>query len=60
MESSVDYYTLSNGMKMPLIGLGTYMLNNKDSIVNAIHNLGYRHIDTAAVYYNEELIGEAL
>eukprot|EP00347_Sterkiella_histriomuscorum_P003616 403363605 len=45
---------------MPLIGLGTFQLNSKEAIVNAIQNLGYRHIDTAWLYQNEELIGEAL
>lgn len=53
-------YTFSNGYKMPLIGLGTFQLIEKESIVNAIVNIGYRHLDTAWLYMNEELIGEAL
>ena len=33
---------------------------DKDAIVNAVLNLGYRHLDTAWLYQNEELIGEAI
>lgn len=51
---------LNNGKKMPLIGLGTFKLFDKDSIINSIENLGYRHIDTAAYYENEHIVGEAL
>ena len=53
MESSKDIL-LSNGQRMPLVGLGTFSLKDKDSIVNAIVNLGYRHLDTAYFYANEQ------
>ena len=33
---------------------------DKEAIVNAVLNLGYRHLDTAWLYQNEELIGEAI
>ncbi|CDW83450.1 aldo-keto reductase family 1 member b10 [Stylonychia lemnae] len=35
-------------------------MNSKDAVVNAVKNLGYRHIDTAWLYQNEQIIGEAL
>lgn len=58
MESST--VQLTNGARMPLIGMGTFQLMEKEPLVNAMVNLGYRHIDTAWLYQNEELIGEAL
>lgn len=39
-------------MKMPKVGMGTFQLLNKESLVNAIVNIGYRHIDTAWLYEN--------
>lgn len=59
MESIV----LNNGVKMPLLGFGTYLLRDgvecEQSVLNAL-NTGYRLIDTAAVYYNEESVGRAI
>lgn len=56
--------TLSNGAQMPLVGLGTadssYSKHLVESITNAVMKVGYCHIDTASVYGNEEVIGEAL
>ncbi|TNV76754.1 hypothetical protein FGO68_gene13058 [Halteria grandinella] len=62
MEQALTQETvhLSNSARMPLIGLGTFQLMEKEPITNAIVNLGYRHIDTAWLYQNEELIGEAI
>jgi len=60
MEKQKDTVILSNGASMRLIGLGTFQLMDKDAIVNAILNLGYRHLDTAWLYNNEEIIGKAL
>lgn len=45
---------------MPKVGLGTYRILEKDAIVKAILEAGYRHIDTAHVYENEEIVGEAI
>ena len=45
---------------MPTVGLGTAANQGKESMVNAIMNVGYAHIDTATVYKNEEVVGEAL
>ena len=54
---------LNNGVKMPLLGLGTYLLHNglecEQAVLNAL-NTGYRLIDTAAVYGNEESVGRAI
>ena len=53
-------FKLNNGMWMPKVGLGTYRIKDKDTIVKAIVDVGYRHIDTALVYENEDVVGEAL
>ena len=53
-------YKLNNGLWMPKVGLGTYRIKEKESIVNAIVDVGYRHIDTAWVYENEEIVGDAI
>ncbi|XP_047492833.1 glyoxal reductase-like isoform X3 [Penaeus chinensis] len=55
--------TLSSGVCMPLVGLGTYKTRGKDlihSVVKAALQAGYRAFDTAAVYRNETEIGDAL
>lgn len=59
----MEYLTLNNGIKMPLVGFGTFQLTDKNecekSIVSAIH-AGYRMIDTAQAYGNEEYVGNAI
>ena len=52
--------TLSNGMKLPLIGLGTYAGENFEVLLRAALDIGYRHLDTAKVYKNEKQIGNVL
>lgn len=55
--------TLANGVEMPRLGLGVYKMTNRDETLQAITtalNVGYRAIDTAALYYNEEEVGEAI
>ena len=57
-----ETYTLSNGVEVPRLGLGTWMIDNAD-VVAAVKNavsIGYRHIDTARAYGNEEGVGEAI
>ena len=57
------FVTLNNGNKFPQIGLGTFLSSEGDSrtvVYEAIVNHGYRHIDTASIYNNEEAIGDAL
>ncbi|EAR83326.1 aldo/keto reductase family oxidoreductase (macronuclear) [Tetrahymena thermophila SB210] len=63
MNKSVHSTKLSNGQIMPLIGLGTFLLNSKDEMTNLLRaalDAGYRHIDTAVIYQNEAIIGQAL
>jgi diketogulonate reductase-like aldo/keto reductase len=53
---------LSNGYPMPILGLGTYNIEKtqvKNLVLMAI-KLGYRHIVTAPIYLNEEVIGQAI
>lgn len=48
--------------EMPMIGLGTWKLKGqecKNAVMTAL-KLGYRHIDTAAIYYNEKYVGEGI
>ena len=54
---------LSDGNRIPLLGLGVWQVPNGPSTVNAVRwalELGYRHIDTAQVYGNEEGVGRGL
>lgn len=56
-------FELRNGVQMPYLGLGTYQSDNDQEVVNAIKSaikIGYRHIDTAAVYKNEEGVGKGI
>lgn len=56
-------FELRNGKKIPCIGYGTWQIGDEktaeDSVKEAIR-MGYRHIDTAAVYGNEEAVGRGL
>jgi diketogulonate reductase-like aldo/keto reductase len=61
--SKQPYFTLNSGHKIPAIGLGTFQAENgklSEVIKKAILVDGYRHIDCAKLYGNEEEIGEAL
>lgn len=54
---------LSPGINMPIIGLGTFKIRGKElvySVLDAAFEAGYRSVDTASVYRNEEEIGECL
>ncbi len=56
-------FQLHNGVAMPYLGLGVYLANNDQEVVDAIHwalDKGYRHIDTASIYKNEEGVGRAI
>ena len=60
METSTklkESITLSTGAQMPIIGFGTYKCKSVESIETAIVEVGYRHIDTATLYENEEQVG---
>ena len=57
-----ESYTLNNGVKIPKIGLGTWMIED-DVVATAVQEaikLGYRHIDTAQGYGNERGVGEGI
>ena len=57
-----ETYRLSNGIKIPKLGLGTWFINNND-VVQAVKDavkIGYRHIDTAQAYQNEKGVGEGI
>jgi len=54
---------LADGNEIPLLGLGVWQVPNGPECVNAVRwalELGYRHIDTAQAYGNEESVGQAL
>ncbi|MGE5379274.1 MAG: aldo/keto reductase [Candidatus Saccharibacteria bacterium] len=54
--------TLNNGVKIPLLGLGVFQVPNEVARVTSLKafELGYRHVDTAAYYQNEEGVGRAV
>lgn len=58
----MEYVTLSNGVKAPVLGIGTFMITPEDT-VNSVYSaikMGYRLIDTANAYMNEEAVGMAV
>ena len=58
----MEYVTLNNGIKMPKLGYGVYQVSNEECercVLDAI-NAGYRSIDTAQAYGNEEAVGNAI
>lgn len=54
-----EYYTLSNGVQIPRLGLGTWFIENANAaqVVRDAVELGYRHVDTAQAYENEAGVG---
>uniref|UniRef100_A0A183SBH7 Aldo_ket_red domain-containing protein n=1 Tax=Schistocephalus solidus TaxID=70667 RepID=A0A183SBH7_SCHSO len=62
MSSSAPYLTFNNGLKVPVVGLGTFRTKASeiDAALSAALDVGYRHIDCAALYQNEEEIGKVL
>jgi diketogulonate reductase-like aldo/keto reductase len=61
--SLADTFTLSNGVTIPCVGFGTWQTPDGEvavSSVKAALEAGYRHIDTAAIYGNEESVGRAI
>src|SRR6476661_123055 len=62
-ERTMQQVTLNNGVAMPLLGFGVFQITDADaceqSVVDAI-STGYRLIDTAASYLNEEAVGRGI
>lgn len=59
----MEYITLNNGVKMPLLGFGVFQVPEPaecEKAVSAALKAGYRLIDTAAAYFNEEAVGRAV
>lgn len=62
-KSLTDTYVLNNGVKIPVVGFGTWQTPDGEvakTSVEAAINAGYRHIDTAAAYGNEDSVGEGI
>ena len=58
----MEYVTLTNGVKMPQLGYGVYQVSKGECercVLDAL-KVGYRHIDTAQSYFNEEEVGNAI
>lgn len=62
MTFDIPRYTLNDGQSVPVIGFGTYPLRGVDGVDAIVHALeaGYRLLDTAVNYDNEEEVGEAV
>ena len=58
----MEYVTLNNGVKMPMAGIGTFLLTPDEAESSCLSALkdGYRLIDTANAYCNEKAVGRAL
>lgn len=59
----MDYITLNTGAKMPMAGFGVFRVPDKEECIQSVYNaikIGYRLIDTAAAYTNEDAVGEAV
>ncbi|GIQ67216.1 aldo/keto reductase [Xylanibacillus composti] len=63
MKHLQDTTTLNNGVNMPWLGLGVYKVEDGDEVISSVKaalETGYRHIDTAALYNNEQGVGQAI
>ena len=59
---AIPTVTLNNGVEMPILGFGVYQIPPEDTerAVTEALAVGYRHLDTAAAYQNEEAVGRAI
>ena len=58
----MEYVTLNNGVKMPILGYGVYQVTKEECercVLDAL-KVGYRAIDTAQCYFNERDVGEGI
>lgn len=63
MRGRMEYITLNNGIKMPAVGFGVYRITNQEECEELVYQAiksGYRLIDTASAYENEEAVGRAI
>src|SRR4051812_22394910 len=62
-EKTMQNVVLNNGVEMPILGFGVYQIPDPEecerAVIDAIE-VGYRSIDTAAAYRNEEAVGRAI
>lgn len=59
----MKYVKLNNGVEMPILGFGVYQISDPEACEQAVYDAlmaGYRSIDTAAAYENEEAVGRAI
>lgn len=59
----MNYLTLNNGVKIPQLGLGVYLVQDPyilDGAIKSALKIGYRHFDTAEMYHNERYLGTSL
>ena len=61
-KTSIKRVTLNNGVKMPILGFGTLYLNGEsgEKCISDAISLGYRLLDTATIYGNEEAVGKGI
>jgi diketogulonate reductase-like aldo/keto reductase len=63
MNKITDTYKLANNLEIPIVGFGTWQTPNDEigykAVLTALQT-GYRHIDTASIYGNEESVGKAI
>jgi diketogulonate reductase-like aldo/keto reductase len=63
MNNLEESIKLRNGISIPRIGFGTYLIEDGETVIRAVKTaleVGYRHIDTASIYGNEKGIGRAI
>ncbi len=61
--SAIPSVTLNNGVEMPLLGFGVFQMHDSEECERSVYDAirtGYRLIDTAAAYGNEEAVGKAI
>ena len=58
----MEYFTLSNGVRMPAVGIGTFLMqpDQAEQAVLTALQMGYKMIDTANAYMNERAVGRAM
>ena len=63
MHNLSDCHKLSNGVEIPCVGFGTWQIPDGEVTIKAVKtaiDIGYRHIDAAAIYGNEKSVGDAI